>query len=110
MQALDRAEHAQAGTDTEDVHIRNYDGREAHSLHVRMVGDNGVVFEERYRLAPGGAESELGVVPAGEYDVEVELDGLRRRAGRCAVGEGPEHTVLVEMGNGTVSVTEGVVG
>jgi hypothetical protein len=53
-------------------------------------------------------ESETGLLPPGEYDVEVELDGLRRWAGRCRVDDGPEHTVLVEVGNGLVSITEGI--
>jgi hypothetical protein len=102
------AEHPE--TATEDIHIRNYDTRESHTLWVRVVEDGTCVFERSYRLRPGEAESELDALPEGEYDVEVELDGLRRRVGRCEVGEGPERTVLVEMGNGTVSVTEGVVG
>lgn len=95
---------------SEDVHVRNYDGRETHHLRLRAVDGDGRAVERSYRLGPGATESETDLLPAGEYDVEVELDGLRRWAGHCRVDDGPEHTVLVEVGNGLVSITEGVPG
>jgi hypothetical protein len=93
--------------DSEDVHVRNYDARETHRLGVRAVG-GGRTVERTYRVGPGATESERDALPPGEYDVEVELDGLRRWTGHCRVDEGPEHTVLIEVGNGLVSITEGV--
>ena len=93
--------------ESEDVHVRNYDGDETHELEVRAVGADRTV-ERTYRVGPGATESDTGVLPPGEYDVEVELDGLKRWAGHCRVGERPEHTVLVEVGNGLVSITEGI--
>ena len=92
------------GVESEDVHFRNYDARETHHIGLRVVGEDRTV-ERTYRLGPGTAESETDLLPPGEYDVEVELDGLRRWAGHCRVGDGPEHTVLIEVGNGLVSIT-----
>jgi len=46
--------------------------------------------------------------PADESDVVVELDGRRRDRARCTVDPSPDGTALVEIGNGTVSVTQGL--
>jgi len=105
--AATRSSRTVTAVESEDVHLRNYDARETHHLWLRAVGE-GRTVERTYRLGPGTTESETGLLPPGEYDVEVELDGLRRWAGRCRVDDGPEHTVLVEVGNGLVSITEGI--
>jgi len=110
MRALSTRPSADStSTDVEEVHIRNYDTRKAHSLWIRVVEDGDVAFERTYRLRPGETESELDGLAEGTYDVEVELDGLRRRVGRCRIGEGSDRAVLIEIGNGTVTVSEGVV-
>jgi hypothetical protein len=96
------------GVGSEAVHVRNYDGHETHHVRLRAVDGAGHAIERSYRLAPGTTESERDALPLGEYDVEVEVDGLRRWAGHCRVDLRPEHTVLVEIGNGLVSITEGV--
>jgi hypothetical protein len=105
--ATTRSGRTVRSVESEDVHLRNYDARETHHLWLRAAGEDRTV-ERTYRLGPGTTESETDLLPPGEYDVEVELDGLRRWAGRCRVDDGPEHTVLVEVGNGLVSITEGI--
>jgi hypothetical protein len=102
-----RSSRTVRGVETEDVLLRNYDALETHYLQLRAVGEDRTV-ERTYRLGPGTVESETDVLPAGEYHVEVEIDGPRRWAGHCRVDDGPEQTVLVEVGNGLVSITEGV--
>ncbi|MEF8842613.1 MAG: hypothetical protein V5A62_13465 [Haloarculaceae archaeon] len=78
--AATRSDETARTVGSEEVHLRNYDARETYT----------------------------DALPPGEHDVEVELDGLRLWAGHCRVGRRPEHTVLVEVGNGPVSITEGV--
>jgi len=93
---------------SEELHLRNFDVSREHTLTVRVSDDDGLVFASRYYLTPGKTVSELGRVPPGEYEVRVELDGRRQQTATCEVGETPSKTALVEVGNGTVSLTEGL--
>ena len=80
-------------------------------------------FETTYELPPGAVTTEMEVVPPGRYDVRVvgtagpagggSGDTSTKQiaeAARCNVGEEPPQTIVVEVGNGIVSVTEGVLG
>lgn len=106
------SEHARrestAAERTENIHIRNFDVNRAYDLTVRVRDDGEIVFASRYYLTPGKTEHELDRLRPGEYDVVVELDSHRRETARCAIGSSPDATALVEVGNGTVSVTEGL--
>jgi len=93
---------------SEEIHIRNFDVNRAYDLTIEVRDSEGLVFANRYHLTPGKTASELGRLPPGEYEVQVELDGRRRRTARCAIDGTPARTALIEVGNGTVSVTEGL--
>jgi hypothetical protein len=91
-----------------DLFIRNFDTTRTNHLTVRIRDDDGIVFASRYALTPGKTECEADRLDPGEYDVIVELDSQRRERATCQIGPGPEKTALVEIGNGTVSVTQGL--
>lgn len=94
---------------TEDVLIRNYDFQWGYDVEiVAEAAADGTVFEKRYYLQPGGTRREVEVLEPGEYAVRVVLDGDRESAARCQVGDGPDESVLVELGNGAVSVNQGL--
>jgi hypothetical protein len=94
---------------SEDIHVRNHDIAERHSVELVVRDDRGRrVFQNRYYLAPGQAESECDVLGSGSYVVEVYCDGVRRQQRKCHVGDQPDQTALIELGNGLVSVTEGI--
>lgn len=96
---------------SEDIHVRNYDHQWGYDLSVEVVDDDGdVVFEQRYYLQPGRLESELDVVPAGEYEIRATLDNLEQASKPCRIDAAPEHTVVIEVGNGALSLTEGLAG
>ncbi|WP_159901924.1 hypothetical protein [Salinirussus salinus] len=100
-----------ASVDTEDVHLRNYDPFSEYDLTVTVSDESGRrVFRRRYYFQPGEVESERGLLEPGTYEVTVELDNRRRETATCRVGPDPDRTVHVELGNGTVSVTEGLYG
>jgi len=92
----------------EEIHIRNFDVRRSYDLTVEVHEDCRPVFADRYHLPPGQTASELGRLPPGEYEVTVELDGLHLRTARCRIDGTPERTALIQVGNGTVSVREGL--
>jgi len=93
---------------SEEIHIRNFDVNQAYDLTITVRDSQGLVFANRYYLTPGKTVSELDRLPAGEYEVQVELDSCRQRTALCEIDETPARTALIEVGNGTVSVTEGL--
>lgn len=92
----------------EVVLIRNYDHQWAYDVEIVARDETGEpVFERRYYLQPGGTASEPGELPPGTYEFTVTMDNDARDVLRCRIDETPERTVLVELGNGTMSVTAG---
>lgn len=100
-----------AATGTEDVLIRNHDFQWGYDLELRASKPDGTTaLEARYYLQPGGTRSEFGALEPGTYEVEVVLDGDREAARTCRLDGGPADGVLVELGNGAVSVHDGLYG
>lgn len=96
---------------SEQIHVRNHDHQWGYDLTLEIVDPDGdVVFEGRYYLQPGQVESVLDVLPAGEYEVRATLDNLEEETLQCRIDAAPEHTVVIEMGNGVHSLTQGLEG
>ena len=94
---------------TEDIHIRSYDHRWSYDLDVEVrTGSGDRVFEERYCVAPGQTTGELDTLPSGEYEITVTVDNDRYERVQCRIGASPDHTAVIEVGNGVLSVTEGL--
>lgn len=93
---------------SEDIYMRNYDPYWGYDLEVTVRRSDEAVFESSYYFQPGEIKSVGNVIPAGEYEVTVELDNHREKTTACRVSSAPDHTIHVELGNGTVSLTEGL--
>jgi hypothetical protein len=94
---------------SEDLHVRSYAHDAGYDLEIEVVDDDGsVAFRDRYYLQPGAAKSEVNVVPDGEYEVRAVLDGDSETARRCRIGSDLAETAVVEVGNGILSLTEGL--
>lgn len=94
---------------SEDLHLRNYDRQWGYDISLEVVGEDGEdVYEQSYYLQPGQVVSERDVLPAGEYEVRATMDNLRETALECRIDADPEHTVVIEVGNGALSLTEGM--
>lgn len=94
---------------SEEIHIRNHDPYRGYDLELSVTdGSDRTVFEHRYYLQPGQIQSVGGVLGQGVYEVTVELDNHRRKTLDCTVDASPGHTAHVEVGNGIVSLTEGL--
>jgi hypothetical protein len=117
---LDREE---IRTRCEQLHLRNYDESRQYRLTVSVRQPNGgPEYEATYELAPSDVGSELEIVPPGRYEVHVSGsfrpvgEQSHHAAGRdeatasCNVGDRPPQTVVVECGNGVVTVSEGLFG
>ena len=93
---------------TEDLLVRNHDFQWGYDLEVDVTGADGeTVLDERYYLQPGGSRSLFDVFDADEYEVRVVLDNRRTTTARVEVDDATDG-VLVELGNGAVSVHDGL--
>lgn len=94
---------------SEDLLVRNYDHRWGYDLAIEAIDVSGeIVFERSYYLQPGQLKSEAGVLDEGEYEIRAVLDNLQEATISCRVDAEAEHTVVVEVGNGALSLTEGL--
>jgi hypothetical protein len=96
---------------TENVFCRNYDPYRRYHLRLAVADPDGEQrFAERYSFRPGQVESVSGVLEAGTYEVTVGLGSRQTKTRSVRVGPAPEHTIHVEVGNGVLSLTEGLYG
>lgn len=94
---------------SEALHVRSYDHQWSYDLDVELATDTGeTVFRERYYLLPGHTEDEVGIAPDGEYELRVTLDNSRVETLDCRIDSTPEHTAVIEVGNGAITLSEGL--
>lgn len=94
---------------SEDLHLRSYAHESAYDVAVEVITPDGdVAFEADYYLRPGDAESEVDALPAGEYEIRATLDNDRRETATCQIGADPDRTAVIEVGNGVLSLTQGL--
>jgi len=117
-QSTSRAQHQSANAPAADevevpgrgeILLRNYDQQWGYELELEMIkaaGDS--VFEKQYYLPPGHVASELEAVPAGEYEVRATLDNQKDETMECAIDADPRQTLVIEVGNGVLSLTQGL--
>jgi len=91
-----------------DLVVRNHDFDCGYDIAVTVDDGDRVVFEQRCYVGPGRWRVLDPALAPGLYDVTVTLDGERTAERQCPVGEAPEHSVLVECGNGCVTITPGL--
>jgi hypothetical protein len=102
-------DHAPLARRDEALVVRNYDGRRSHRVTVRFLdADDEIALERSYRLAPGDVVSISSRLDRGVYRVEARIEDDESVGVECLVGSGPAETALVEVGNGLVSVSEGL--
>jgi hypothetical protein len=108
-----RTESASSGGSTrayrgEQLTLRNHDHRSGYGLDVRVTDDTGTtVARERYVVGSQTTKRAFDLCPPGEYTIEVSHGGERADAVTCRLGESAADTVVVECGNGVVSVAVG---
>ena len=95
---------------TDALVVRNYDGRTSHQITVRFLdAADEVALERTYTLSPGDVVSVATRVERGVYRVEAHTEEGDIVGTDCLVGTGADETAIVEVGNGLVSVSEGLV-
>ncbi|WP_247006166.1 hypothetical protein [Halorientalis litorea] len=100
----------QPAVSDESVVVRNYDSADAHEVTVRLLdADDEVVFSQTNVVPPQAVVSIFEPLDRGVYCVEAQLTDAELDSAECLVGSGPDETALVELGNGIVSVVDGIL-
>jgi hypothetical protein len=95
--------------DTHGVVLRNYDGEDAHELSVEFRDGAGtVVFDRTFPLDPLDTVAVRPHIKADIYRVTVDCDGGRTASEECLIGSQVGEAALIEVGNGVVSLTDGL--
>lgn len=93
---------------SEEILIRNYDHQWSYDVDLAVRDDAGeTVFVKRYYLPPQHTDGEVDQLEPGEYEVEVTLDNADATVVETRIDGRPANTLLIELGNGVMSVTEG---
>ena len=94
----------------EDIHIRNYDFRQGYDLELTVINTQTeqTVYDDRFYFQPGQDKSLQNLLDAGIYRVSVQLDDGETKLMTCEIDTFPQGGILIELGNGQVSVTEGI--
>ena len=92
----------------EQLTLRNHDHRSGYELGVHVTdGEGTTVGQERYVVGSETTKRVFDVCPPGEYTVEVSHAGEVTDTVAGRLDESADGTVVVECGNGVVSVTTG---
>lgn len=107
---------------TEQLYLRNYDRKRHYQLKLSISRpDHPAGYSAVYELSPEEVVSERELLPPGKYDIAITAsfqatgDDAVRAAGDveasavCNVGDRPPQTVVIECGNGIVSIAEGLL-
>lgn len=102
-------DNGQDSITSEDIVVRNYDQQWGYDLSLEVTETNGeIAFEKHYYLQAGQVESELNALSPGKYVIEATLDNLTTDTLQCQIDATPKHTAVIEIGNGALSLTEGI--
>lgn len=108
----DRRHSIRSGSElirSEGLHIRNYDRDWSYDLSIEIIDSDGEVsINERYYLQPMEVKSIVDIVPDGTHEVRATLDDSVEDTLQCRIDSSPENTAVIEIGNGTLSLTQGL--
>lgn len=90
----------------EDIRVRNYDAR-PHKVALQISDATGTsAFEETYYVPEEATASIVNELESGEYTASVTVDGTKHAVADCRIDEGPTESILIELGNGIVNITD----
>lgn len=99
---------AQSVVESESIIVRNYDHPEFRTIDITLRSAEGDIALQRSVPTPPLATVSLQAeLERAVYDVTAETAGKTASA-ECLVGGDPSECALIETGNGTVSVVDGL--
>jgi hypothetical protein len=92
----------------ESISIRNYDTAVGHEPTVTVTDGSGTVFFDRpVPVDPLKTVSIQTQLNRGVYDVTVTAEDATSISAKCLLGDAPGECAVIELGNGTATVTDG---
>lgn len=89
---------------SEDLRLRNFDDT-SHHVAITVRDHRGTdSFAEDYHLPGNATASVLNELDDGVYEVTVTVDDRKTTTATCQVGDWPDQTIRIELGNGIVNV------
>lgn len=91
-----------------DVRIRNFDP-DPHELTIQLSAiDADIDVDRTYYVPPDTTACIVNELEPGPYDVAATLDGHQHAIGTGRVDDGPGGTIVIETGNGVISIANNV--
>jgi hypothetical protein len=87
------------------IRFRNYDHAQGYDVDLAIRRADVTGYEDRVYLQPGAVRCLRNLVPPGTWHVAVSIDNGNPRGIVCSIGPAIDTTVVVECGNGALSVT-----
>lgn len=94
--------------ESEDLHVRNHDRRTEHDVRLEIRRDDELRHRGEYHLLSDQSGSSVNLLEAGEYTVSATVDDAASETATVRVSDDPNETIVVEIINGAVRITEGV--
>ncbi|MUW14867.1 hypothetical protein GJ633_09475 [Halorubrum sp. CBA1125] len=94
--------------ESEDLHVRNHDPRTDHDVRLTIRRDGDRCHHAEYHLLPAQSGSSVNLLQSGEYTVTAVVDDTERETATVRVSDDPNQTIVVEIINGSVRISEGV--
>lgn len=93
----------------ESLVLRNYDTEETHTLDVTLLDPSGdVAFDRTVTVDPRATVCIETRLERAVYRVSAHLETGTMARTDCLIGSGPDECAVIETGNGTVSVSDGL--
>ena len=90
--------------------IRNYDASKTYTVHVQVHNAAGkCVCERTLQATPSRAVTVEMCCEAATYTITAQIETGSVDMAECRVGSGVDQTALIETGNGSVRVADGLI-
>ena len=94
--------------ESEDLHIHNHDHASSYDITLDIRDGEATKHHGEYHLLPDQSGSSVNLLPAGEYTVAATVDGQLSKTAVIEVSDEPDQTIVVEIINGNLKITEGL--
>jgi hypothetical protein len=94
--------------ESEDLHIRNHDHASSYDITLDIIDGEETKHHAEYHLLPDQSGSSVNLLPAGEYTVAATIDGQLSKTAVVEVSDEPDQTIVIEIINGKLKITEGL--
>ncbi len=94
---------------SERIVLRNYDHEFSYEVSVTVTAESGqIIYNKQHYLLPQEYDRILHGFPEDRYRMEASYENQRKALEGVQLDENHENSALIEIGNGTLSLTRGL--